>query len=110
MTQAPIAASQPPTEIIRDARHQLPSTGYIRQSQLIGESTVTPEQAAANKIRGKGPRRARPGIPAIVPWSSASLWRHVKQKTFPAPVKLSERVTAWSVESVSKWLADQAAK
>jgi predicted DNA-binding transcriptional regulator AlpA len=55
----------------------LPTTGYIRQAQLI---------------------------PAIIPFSSATLWRKVKAGTFPAPVKLSERVTAWPVESIREWM------
>jgi prophage regulatory protein len=57
--------------------YQLPETGYLRQAQLI---------------------------PVIVPVSAATLWRWVKAGKFPAPVKLSERVTAWSVESVRAWL------
>lgn len=56
---------------------ELPATGYVRQSQLI---------------------------PAPVPFSSATLWRRVKAGTFPKPVKLSERVTAWNVEDVRQWL------
>lgn len=56
---------------------KLPIGGYIRQSQLI---------------------------PAIVPFSSATLWRKVKNKEFPAPVKLSERITAWEVSAVREWL------
>lgn len=56
---------------------QLPETGYIRQAQLI---------------------------PGIIPFSSATLWRKVKAGTFPAPVKLSERVTAWNVESIRAWM------
>lgn len=55
----------------------LAATGYVRQSQLI---------------------------PAIVPFSSATLWRKVRAGTFPAPVKLSERVTAWRVEDVRAWM------
>lgn len=55
----------------------LPATGYIRQSQLI---------------------------PAIIPFSSATLWRKVKSGHFPRPVKLSERVTAWAVEDVRAWM------
>ena len=62
---------------------ELPATGYVRQSQLI---------------------------PAPVPFSSATLWRRVKAGTFPKPVKLSERVTAWRVEDVRQWLDTQAAK
>lgn len=61
---------------------ELPATGYVRQSQLI---------------------------PAIVPFSSATLWRKVKDGTFPAPVKLSERVTAWPVESIRAWMQARAA-
>jgi predicted DNA-binding transcriptional regulator AlpA len=36
----------------------------------------------------------------IVPFSPATLWRKVKAKQFPAPLKLSERATAWRVEDV----------
>ncbi len=56
---------------------KLPIGGYIRQSQLI---------------------------PNIVPFSSATLWRKVKTGEFPAPVKLSERITAWEVSAVREWL------
>lgn len=56
---------------------RLPETGYVRQAQLI---------------------------PAIIPFSSATFWRKVKAGTFPAPVKLSERVTAWRVEDVRAWM------
>ncbi|WP_107804582.1 helix-turn-helix transcriptional regulator [Nitrosomonas oligotropha] len=58
---------------------ELPITGYIRQSQLI---------------------------PAIVPFSSATLWRKVKAGTFPHPVKLSTRVTAWRVDDIRKWMQE----
>lgn len=55
----------------------LPVTGYVRQSQLI---------------------------PHIVPFSSTTLWRKVKSGDFPAPVKLSPRVTAWRAEDVRAWI------
>jgi prophage regulatory protein len=45
----------------------MPATGYMRQSQLI---------------------------PAIFPFSSATLWRMVKAGTFPKPVKLGPRICA----------------
>jgi predicted DNA-binding transcriptional regulator AlpA len=60
----------------------LPATGYVRQSQLI---------------------------PAIVPFSSATLWRSVKAGTFPPPVKLSDRVTAWRVEDIRVWMKSRSA-
>lgn len=43
-------------------------------------------------------------IPDILPFSSATLWRKVKSGDFPRPTKLSERITAWSTESVRIWL------
>src|SRR6476646_10176280 len=56
----------------------MPATGYLRQSQLI---------------------------PAIFPFSSATLWRMVKAGTFPQPVKLGPRITAWRVEDIRGLLA-----
>lgn len=62
----------------------LPATGYIRQTQLIGD-------------------RAK-GIAGIIPLSASTLWRKVKAHTFPAPVKLSAGVTAWRAEEVRAWM------
>jgi predicted DNA-binding transcriptional regulator AlpA len=56
----------------------LPDTGYLRQKQLV---------------------------PDIIPFSASTLWRHVRAKTFPAPVKLSAGVTAWRVEDVRAWMS-----
>ena len=61
----------------------LPEIGFIRQAQLI---------------------------PAIVPISNATLWRKVKDGTFPAPVKLSPRVTAWEASKIREWIAARAAE
>ena len=33
-----------------------------------------------------------------------TLWRWVKEGVFPAPVKLSDRVTVWRVGDVREWL------
>lgn len=59
------------------AGYKLPESQYIRQSQLI---------------------------PFIVPFSSATLWRKVSEKTFPKPIKLSDRITAWKTAEVQEWL------
>lgn len=47
----------------------------------------------------------QPKVLEVVPFSSATLWRKVKDGSFPAPVKLSERVTAWKVSSIREWLS-----
>ena len=56
---------------------QLPDDAFVRQAQLV---------------------------PEIVPFSAATLWREVKAGTFPAPVKLSQRITAWRVVDVRTWI------
>lgn len=58
-------------------KSSLPETGFVRQAQII---------------------------PNPIPFSPATLWRKVKDGSFPAPVKLSERVTAWRVEDVRAWM------
>lgn len=63
----------------------LPDGAYIRAARLV----IDPK---------------RPDVPAPVPFSAPTLWRKVKAKTFPAPVKLSDRVTAWRVGDVRDWL------
>lgn len=39
--------------------------------------------------------------------SRTHLYRLVQQGKFPAPHKLSERVSAWDATTVSAWLADK---
>lgn len=56
---------------------QLPLTGFVRLSQLV---------------------------PAIVPFSPATLWRKVRAGTFPQPVKISTRCTAWRCEDIRAWI------
>ena len=40
----------------------------------------------------------------IVPFSLATMWRKVKDGTFPAPTKLSAGITAWRLGDVRAWL------
>ena len=51
--------------------------------------------------------RKSPQDTALVPFSAATLWRKVKAGTFPQPLKLSARVTAWRVGDVRAWLQQQ---
>ncbi len=61
---------------------QLPEQGFLRQSQII---------------------------PSIVPISSPTLWRWIKLKKFPAPVKLGPRMVGWRVSDVSRWIESRKA-
>jgi len=64
---------------------ELPDSAFIRESQLV----IDPK---------------RPQYPAPLPFSAATLWRKVAAGTFPKPVKLSSRVTAWRVSEVRIFL------
>lgn len=70
---------------------QLPDSAFVREAQLV----LSPK---------------RPNAHAILPFSAPTLWRKVKNCTFPKPHRLSERVTAWQVGAVRQWLSDQAGK
>lgn len=80
--------------------HTLPGEGYVRLNQIIGQKEVTREQAAENRKTGKGPKTPRPAIPPLFPVSRAAWYVGVKKGIYPAPVKLSERISAWSVDSI----------
>ena len=60
---------------------QTPITGFLREKQL----------------RQLG----------FAPFARSTLWRRVKDGTYPAPLKLSERVTVWRAEDVIAWAASQ---
>lgn len=68
----------------------LPDSAFIRESQLV-----------------QSPKR--PNTPAPLPFSAPTLWRKVKDGTFPKPIKLSARVTVWKIGEVRAWMTAQAA-
>ncbi|MBN9477270.1 MAG: AlpA family phage regulatory protein [Burkholderiales bacterium] len=57
----------------------LPPTGFVRQAHVL----------------------------SLIPISRSTLWRQVSTGAFPAPVKLSQSITAWRVEEVRKWIAER---
>lgn len=71
-----------PLEQGRTEMHQLPETGFLRLSQIIGNS------------------RSQPPLPPIIPVKKTCWWAGVKTGRFPKPVKLGPRVTAWRVEDI----------
>lgn len=56
----------------------LPDSGFIRLNQLISL--------------------------AVTPFSASTVWRRVKEGTFPQPVRISPQVTAWRVREIRDWL------
>ncbi len=51
--------------------------------------------------------RQRQLTSGILPFSAATLWRRVKDGTFPKPLKLQGNITAWRVGEVRSWLDAQ---
>ncbi len=63
--------------------NQLPETGYLRLSQIIGKP------------------KAKPPILPIIPVSKSTWWAGVKSGRYPQPVRtLGLRITAWRVEDI----------
>lgn len=69
----------------------LPDSAYLRQSQIV-----------------RNPKK--PNSQAIFPFSGTTLWRSVKAKNFPAPIKLSKGVTVWRVGDIRSYLKTIKAK
>ena len=65
--------------------NQLPETGFLRLSQIIGNPAK--------------------GIPPLIPVKKSTWWAGVKTGRFPQPVKLGQRVTAWRVEDLRTFIA-----
>jgi len=88
-TQAtpPTPTRETPNQSVFD---QLPDSAWLRESQLV-----------------RSPKR--PNSTAPLPFSAPTLWRMVRAGTFPAPAKLSARVTAWKCSDVREWMAVQSA-
>jgi len=61
-----------------EVNHKIPEEGYLRIWQIIG---------------GKG-------YPAIIPISKSTLWKRIKEGSFPAPVHLGPRTSAWLISAI----------
>lgn len=60
----------------------LPSTGFLRLPQIIGNKNATPP------------------VPAIIPVSKTSWWNGVRSGKYPKSYKLGDRTTVWKVEDI----------
>ena len=49
-----------------------------------------------------------PTVKGIVPLSTATIYRLIKQGKFPKQIKLSERSSGWLLSEVEQWLDDKA--
>lgn len=63
-------------------KHSLPEVGYVRLSQILGDSKTDPP------------------TPAIIPVAKSTWWLGVKKGRYPRPYKLGPRITVWKVEDI----------
>lgn len=89
-------------DVSKDFRtSQIPEAGFLRLTQIIGQTAVTEEQAVENRKRCKGARRARAAIAGIIPIKKSCWWAGVKSGRFPKPVKIGNgRGTFWRVKDI----------
>ena len=78
-----------PTTTPTPAQASLPATGFLRLKQLVGDP------------------KANPPVQPIVPIGSTSVWRKIRNKTFPAPLKLGPMTTVWRAEDIRAWIEAQ---
>lgn len=63
----------------------LPETGYLRLSQIVGRPAT----------------KNRPAIAGIIPVSRSTWWAGVKAGRYPSPTRaLGSRITAWHVADI----------
>ena len=67
--------------------NQLPESGFLRLSQIIGNP------------------KAKPPIPPIIPVKKSCWWAGCKSGRFPKPVKLGPRVSMWRVQDIRTLIA-----
>lgn len=68
----------------------LPDSTFVRQSDLV-----------------RNPKK--PGVLPLLPFSAPTLWRKVKDGSFPKPIMLGPKITAWRVGQIKEWLAAKSA-
>ena len=66
---------------------QLPETGYVRLTTIVGDA------------------RAKPPIPPIFPVSKSTWWAGVKSGRFPQPIRtLGRSISVWRVEDIRQMI------
>ena len=86
------------------AKSQLPTSAQPTESNAsiaAKSSRIDPTLLNFDSLPNSAHVRL-PVVLALFACSRATVWRHVKSGQIPAPVKFSERITAWQVGSLRK--------
>lgn len=94
----------------RGLNHQTYTSGIsaVAPSETVGLIVPTGEQPSKACLPREGFVREKALLAPIgpLPFSRSTLWHLCRTNRFPAPVKLSPKVTAWRVEDVRAFIAD----
>ncbi|HMW49393.1 MAG TPA: AlpA family phage regulatory protein [Cellvibrionaceae bacterium] len=63
-----------------------PQTGVLRLKTILGDPA------------------AKPPIPPLIPVSKSTWWKGVKDGTYPQPVKIGARCTAWKAADIYAYI------
>jgi len=62
---------------------------------------------SADTLHKKTTLLRKPDVLARVPVSDTTLWRRVRDGSFPAPVRISTNAVAWRSTDIDEWIANQ---
>jgi prophage regulatory protein len=74
----------------------------------LGEALLRINAPPAGVLPAEGLVRLKTLLPHVA-FRKSTLWARVRAGTFPAPIKLGPRITAWRVEDVRAWITAQSA-
>ena len=72
-------------------------------NQLQNDNSDNKQLITSSVLPRQGMSRASTILP-LLPFGSSTLWQWSKNGKFPAPVKLSNTITAWRNRDVLNWL------
>ena len=80
--------------------------GFYRMAQLATtaarkERKYTAKDGTTRIIKARPPRQG------LLPMGETTIWDKVRSGEFPAPVKLSVRITAWRIEDIEAWMTSK---
>lgn len=80
--------------------------GFYRMSQL---ATTAPRKERKYTAKDGTTRiiKARLERQGLLPMGETTIWEKVRSGDFPAPIKLTERITVWRIEDIEAWMASK---
>ena len=82
------------------------------------KSKITPPHPPARAVSKSGAAELPPPDPVrlvrlrelqrtLIPLSRSTIWRHVRAKTMPSPIRLSQNAIAWKRSEIERWIEER---